>query len=157
MPLRSSRFYLFGYLHYYGHIRLPRLWGDFLIPLGSPTFMRYLPLERNPILPRRVQTVHLIVSSGLMAGFVNSDRLATLICVTRLKGQLTKAFALNLMQFVSLLHLRVTSIRTTNLIAWFFHPCRYLIYICARLVAYQRTTEILRREPQRKRLSKKKF
>jgi hypothetical protein len=26
MSLRSSRFYLFGYLHYYGHIRLPRLW-----------------------------------------------------------------------------------------------------------------------------------
>ena len=25
MPLRSFRFYLFGYLRYYGHIRLPRL------------------------------------------------------------------------------------------------------------------------------------
>ena len=111
------------------------------ILLGSPTFMRYLPLARNPILPRRVQTVHIIVSSGLMAGFVNSDRLATLIGVTRLKGQLTQVFALNLMQFVSLLHLRVTSTRTTNLIAWFFHPCRYLIYIYARFVAYLRFTE----------------
>jgi hypothetical protein len=27
MPLRSSRFYLFGDPHYYGHIRLPRLHG----------------------------------------------------------------------------------------------------------------------------------
>jgi hypothetical protein len=103
--------------------------------------MRYLPLARNPILPRRVQTVHIIVSSGLMAGFVNSDRLATPISVTRLKGQLTKAFTLNLMQFVSLLHLRATSTRTTNLIAWFFHPCRYLVYIYARFVAYQSATE----------------
>jgi len=23
MPLRSCRFYLFGYPHYYGHLRLP--------------------------------------------------------------------------------------------------------------------------------------
>jgi hypothetical protein len=99
--------------------------------------MRYLPFARNHILPRRVQTVLLIVSSGLMAGFVKSDRLATLKCVTRLKWQLTQAFYLNLMQFVSLLHLRLTSTRTTNLIAWFFHPCRYLIYIYARFVAYQ--------------------
>lgn len=29
MPLGSSRFYLSGYLHYYGHIRLPRQWCDF--------------------------------------------------------------------------------------------------------------------------------
>ena len=105
--------------------------------------MRYLSFARNPILPRRVQTVHFIVTSGLIAGFGNSDRLATLLGVTRLTGQLTEALALNLMQFVSLLHLRVTSTRTTNLISWFFHPCRYLVYIYARFVAYQSCTEFL--------------
>jgi len=40
--------------------------------------MRYLPRARNPILPRRVQTVLLIVSSGLMTGLGTFDRLATL-------------------------------------------------------------------------------
>jgi UDP-N-acetylmuramyl pentapeptide phosphotransferase/UDP-N-acetylglucosamine-1-phosphate transferase len=104
--------------------------------------MRYLPLARNPILPRRVQTVLFIVSSGLMAGFGIFDRLATLSSVTRLTGQLTKALALNLMQCVSLLHLRVTSSRTTNLVAWLFHPWRYLINVYARFVAYQRTQRI---------------
>jgi hypothetical protein len=41
--------------------------------------MCYLPFARNSILPRRVQTVRIVVSSGLMTGFVISDRLATLI------------------------------------------------------------------------------
>ena len=57
MPLRSFRFYLSGYLHYYGHFRLPRQQLDFPVPLGSPTFMRYLRAARNTILLR--------VSAGL--------------------------------------------------------------------------------------------
>ena len=42
MPLRSSRFYLFGYHHYYGHIRLPRLPGG-LPDTGRVSHVHALP------------------------------------------------------------------------------------------------------------------
>jgi hypothetical protein len=65
--------------------------------------MRYLPLARNPILPRRVQTVHFIVTSGLMAGFVNSDRLATLIWCNEAYGAAYKGVRpeLNAVRFLA--------------------------------------------------------
>lgn len=53
MSLRYPRFYLFGGRHYYGHLRLPRLWWT-TTPLGSPTFMCYLRHKRNKILLRAV-------------------------------------------------------------------------------------------------------
>jgi hypothetical protein len=75
MPLRSSRFYLFGDLHYYGHLRLPRLAGR--PSVGSPTFMRLLQLTRNIILPRVAPIVLIIDSSDRVAGFIISGRLTT--------------------------------------------------------------------------------
>ena len=84
MPLRYSRFYLSGYHHYYGHIRLPHPALVSSPMLGDPTFMRYLIGARNCILPR----VSLVVLSGVypnkVAGFSSSDRLANTIGVTRL-------------------------------------------------------------------------
>jgi hypothetical protein len=82
MPLRSSRFYLFGDLHYYGHIRLPRLWLT-AISLGSPTFMRYLILARNIILLRVSAGLPIAISSSNIAGFVISGRLTDTISVTK--------------------------------------------------------------------------
>ena len=74
MPLRSFRFYLSGYLHYYGHIRLPRQqWTT--APLGSPTFMRYLICARNITLLRVSTSVLLTVASTDIAGFTIFGRL----------------------------------------------------------------------------------
>ena len=84
MPLRSSRFYLFGDLHYYGHIRLPQQRFGRPALLGSPTFMRYLLVARNLILPRVFLVVHSVVYPNKISGFSNSERLANTICVTRL-------------------------------------------------------------------------
>ena len=83
MPLRSSRFYLFGDLHYYGHIRLPRRSPDFGIPLGSPTFMRYLCPARNTILLRVSVSVLFTVVPTDMAGFSISGSLTDTIGVTK--------------------------------------------------------------------------
>ena len=76
MPLRSLRFYLSAYLHYYGHIRLPLLLSPVAV-LGSPTFMRYLLCTRYDILPRKVHIVRVVVASDMMAGFTFLDRLTT--------------------------------------------------------------------------------
>jgi hypothetical protein len=81
MPLRSSRFYLFGDLHYYGHIRLPRLRLT-AVALGSPTFMRYLILARNIILLRVSVELLFAISSSNIAGFVISGRLTDTTGVT---------------------------------------------------------------------------
>ena len=59
-------------------------YGGFAILLGSPTFMRNLILTRNIILPRIALVVLLTVSSNRVAGFVISDSLTTITCVTRL-------------------------------------------------------------------------
>jgi hypothetical protein len=82
MPLRSSRFYLFGDLHYYGHIRLPRLWLT-AISLGSPTFMRYLFLARNIILLRVSVGLLFAITSSNIAGLINSGSLTDTIGVTK--------------------------------------------------------------------------
>jgi hypothetical protein len=74
MPLRSFRFDLSGYLHYYGHIRLPRQHWTFA-SLGSPTFMRYLHYARNIILLRVSISMHITVASTDMSGFSTSGRL----------------------------------------------------------------------------------
>ena len=84
MSLRSSRFYLFGYLNYYGHIRLPRLWADLPNSLGSPTFMRYLCPARNIILLRVSAGLLFAITSSSTAGFINSERLTDTIGVTKL-------------------------------------------------------------------------
>ena len=76
MPLRSSRFYLSGCLHYYGHIRLPRSRSRRCV--GDPTFMRYLILSRNHILPRIFLAVLFIVNSSKMTGFIIYERLANI-------------------------------------------------------------------------------
>lgn len=57
MPLRSCRFYLFGHLHYYEHIRLPQHCARRHYLLGDPTFMCYLISARNHILPRMFHAV----------------------------------------------------------------------------------------------------
>lgn len=138
MPLRSSRFYLFGYLHYYEHIRLPRQQLDLFRPV------RVSRVHALPSLCTQPYFTPESLKCACCRFFHFSDRFRHLrqidrshCRVSRLTRQLTQVSALNSMQFVSLLHLRVTSTRTTNLIAWFFHPCRYLIYIYARFVAYQ--------------------
>ena len=84
MPLRSSRFIILGYLHYYEHIRLPSLTVVSLYSLGSPTFMRYLRLTRNIIL-LRVSPVGLILSvaSNKIAGLIVSGRLTDTNSVTK--------------------------------------------------------------------------
>ena len=69
MPLRYSRFYLSGYPHYYGHIRLPQQQLVFSALPGDPTFMRYLPCARNCILPRVLLVVHAVVYPNKIAGF----------------------------------------------------------------------------------------
>lgn len=65
MPLRSSRFYLFGYQHYYGHIRLPQ----HAARLAAPVRVSHVPVlpspARNPILPRVPLAVHFVVLSQL--------------------------------------------------------------------------------------------
>jgi hypothetical protein len=123
MPLRSSRFYLFGYLHYYGHIRLPQQQRVFSVLLGSPTFMRYLLSARNCILPRIFLVVPVVVNPNKVAGFSSTDRLANTNCVTRLHySSLQKRIALNFVRLVSAPHIRATSTRTTNLVARLFHP-----------------------------------
>ena len=63
MPLRYFRFYLSGYHHYYGHIRLPHPVTGLSPMLGSPTFMRYLAVARNCILPRVFLVVLIVVLS----------------------------------------------------------------------------------------------
>ena len=84
MPLRYSRFYLFGYHHYYEHIRLPQQQFGPTILLGSPTFMRYLLSARNRILPRVFLVVPFVVYPNKMTGFSIFERLANTIGVTRL-------------------------------------------------------------------------
>ena len=82
MPLRSSRFYLFGFLHYYGHIRLPRsrtrriCRGSHVLVLPS--------LSRNHILPRVSAAVLFTVYPNSVAGFGIFERLANTLSVTRL-------------------------------------------------------------------------
>lgn len=75
MPLRYSRFYLFGDQHYYRHIRLPQQQEDSPVPLGAPTFMRYLCSARNIILLRVSDNVLITVASIVIAGFDISGRL----------------------------------------------------------------------------------
>jgi len=122
MPLRYSRFYLSGDLHYYGHIRLPQF--QMVSELvGSPTFMRYLHPARNCILPRISLVVLTVVYPNKIAGFSNSERLADIICVTRLNySSLQDRNSLNSVRLVSLPHIRGTLTRTTNLVTWLFHP-----------------------------------
>jgi hypothetical protein len=75
MPLRSFRFYLSGYLHYYGHLRIPRLLVDDQPVRDLPTFMRYLGYTRNIILPRVSVGLLFAVSSTNMAGFSTHGRM----------------------------------------------------------------------------------
>lgn len=82
MPLRYFRFYLFGYQHYYGHIRLPQQQFDYSVLLGSPTFMRYLCVTRNIILLRVSVNVLFTVASIDIAGFIKSGSLTDTKSVT---------------------------------------------------------------------------
>ena len=84
MLLRYFRFYLFGYHHYYKHIRLPRSLADYTKTLGYPTFMRYLCATRNIILLRVSNKVHFAVASLIISGFSKSERLADTTGVTKL-------------------------------------------------------------------------
>jgi hypothetical protein len=84
MSLRSSRFYLFGYPHYYEHIRLPRLPVDLPASLGSPTFMRYLCPARNTILLRISAGLLFAITSSDITGFIKPERLTDTKGVTKL-------------------------------------------------------------------------
>src|SRR3982751_4969680 len=102
MSLRYSRFYLSGYHHYYGHIRLPQQQIVTSALLGSPTFMRYLLPARNPILPRVPPAFPLVINPSRVTGFINSDRLADTIGVTRLNlNSLQERNSLNFTRLVS--------------------------------------------------------
>lgn len=79
MPLRSSRFYLSGYPHYYGHLRLPPSAPLQQGRVGAPKFMHYLPAARNHILPRIPPAVRFVVYPGRITGFVNSESLAGIV------------------------------------------------------------------------------
>ena len=84
MPLRSCRFIILGYHHYYEHIRLPSLSKVTLRMLGYPTFMRYLRLTRNIILLRiSLVGFTLSVSSNKIAGLITFGRLTDIISVTK--------------------------------------------------------------------------
>ena len=123
MPLRSSRFYLSGYHHYYGHIRLPQQQVVYPALLGSPTFMRYLTSARNCILPRVSLVVPFVVYPNKITGFSIFDRLAHTTSVTRLNySSLQNRNSLNSERFVSFPPIRGTLTRTTNLVTWLFHP-----------------------------------
>jgi hypothetical protein len=82
MPLRYFRFYLSGYHHYYGHIRLPQQQWTSPVLLGPPTFMRYLFDARNIILLRVSINVHIAVASIDITGFIISGSLTDTNSVT---------------------------------------------------------------------------
>lgn len=91
--------------------------------VGDPTFMCYLLPARNCILPRMSFAVLLTVYSSKVAGFINSERLANIICVTRLNySSLQERNSLNLAWFITSPYLRGTLTRTANLVTWLFHP-----------------------------------
>jgi hypothetical protein len=69
MPLRSFRFYLSDYHHYYEHLRLPHQQFDHSVMLGSPAFMRYLCTARNTKLLRVSIDLQITVSSTNVTGF----------------------------------------------------------------------------------------
>ena len=123
MPLRYSRFYLSGYPHYYGHIRLPQQQNGLFCPVRV-SHVHALPFPaRNRILPRVFPVVHIVVYPNRIAGFSISDRLANTIGVTRLDySSLQNRNSLNSVRLVSLPHIRGTLTRTTNLVTWLFHP-----------------------------------
>ena len=79
MLLRSYRFYLSGYLHYYEHLRLPQQQSTLTVPLGSPTFMCNLRTARNIILLRVPVDLLFTVASINIAGFTNSGSLTDTI------------------------------------------------------------------------------
>jgi len=60
------------------------LYVDPHIPLGPPTFMRYLCATRNIILLRVSNKVHFAVASLIISGFSKSERLADTTGVTKL-------------------------------------------------------------------------
>ena len=109
MSLRSFRFYLSGYHHYYGHIRLPRQQRT-TISLGSPTFMRYLLCARNIMLLRVSTNVCFAIASIGIAGFSILGRLTdTLMVHEALLMQLTLTYRLSFTKLVSLQCVRLTS------------------------------------------------
>ena len=70
--------------------------------VGDPTFMRYLFPARNRILPRMSFAVILAVYSSKVTGFINSERLANIISVTRLNySSLQERNSLNLAWFIT--------------------------------------------------------
>jgi hypothetical protein len=122
MPLCSSRFYLSGYLHYYGHLRLPRQHWT-LAALGYPTFMRNLWLTRNIILPRVAFAVLFTVSSSKVAGFIISESLTSTNSVTRLNWCSLSTCSLwaLIMLFPSLLSQLLSPVRQIGWYGTFIH------------------------------------
>ena len=82
MLLRSSRFYLFGDQHYYGHIRLPQLCEkSHIVRVSHVHALPYV--ARNIILLRVSIGLHTVISSTDITGFTNSGSLTDTISVTK--------------------------------------------------------------------------
>lgn len=150
MPLRSSRFYLFGYLHYYGHFRHPQTAVGYSALLGPPMFMRYLRYARNTILPRIASGVLPFRCTCFPPFYLQSSRLHHLWQTGHYQFRVTRpnwcslhiCSIVSFCTFVSSGTITMASTWTANWVVWFFHPHRYLfclfIYIYARFMAHLR-------------------
>ena len=135
MPLRSFRFDLSGYLPYYGHIRLPRQLADLPVPLGYPTFMRYLWHTRNKILLRAVPLVSPFVEYNYFFLLIQRGNRFQQLWEIDHCHRCNEAWLLQLMcrliasfnVLVSTYIIATASTRTANLIDCNFHTIRYLI------------------------------
>jgi len=91
MSLRSFRFYLSGYLHYYEHLRLPRQQLDVFCPVRV-SHVHVLPsthTQQNitPSSPAGFAVCRILflfsTLSSLVSGFIIYGRLTTAVCVTK--------------------------------------------------------------------------
>ena len=143
MSLRYCRFYLSGYLRYYGHIRLPSVQVVFPAQLGSPTFMHYLLHARNIILPRIAPTLQITVlfkQDGRFHHLWKTDRYHLINEAWLI--QLIWTLITSLDNVVSFITFMMASAWTANWAVQLFHLHRYLsLEKHARFVAHHRIIE----------------
>ena len=138
MSLRSFRFYLSGYLHYYEHLRLPRQQLDVYCPVRV-SHVHVLPsthTQQNitPSSPAGFAVCRILflfsTLSSMVSGFIIYGRLTTAFCVTKPDFcSLCVRELRALMYLVSTYIIATASTRTTNLIDCNFHTIRYLLLI----------------------------
>jgi len=82
MPLRSFRFYLFGYRHYYGHIRLPSI--AVATALDRVSHVHALPSDstQHHLTPGSLYFAFTVIFK-YNVGFIIYGRLTTTSCLTK--------------------------------------------------------------------------